>query len=279
LFATIICENFAPMSFGIMGEHGFAALIEADGKNILLDTGQGLGILNNAKLLGKKLDDIDTIVLSHGHRDHTGGLPPLLSRNKSCRIVAHPGVFDKKMVERKMGDKTVRLPIGIPMGREELEKNSAALQLSEGPVEVAPGIWFSGEIPAKNDFELASPELLMEHPEGGVVQDPFHDDAALFIRTGMGLSVISGCAHRGIVNTIARARDVVGDIPLNCVIGGMHLGGASEERIGKTIEALRASAPKIVAAGHCTSLESASLLREGLGKVFQFLAVGQRFEL
>lgn len=275
---SIICENYAPMSFGIMGEHGFAALVEAEGKKILLDTGQGVGILNNAKLLGKNLDEVETIVLSHGHKDHTGGLPLVLSGGKSRVVVAHPGAFDNKFMERKIGPQTIRVPIGIPIKRDDFGKMGATLRLSEGPVEVAPGIWFSGEIPARNDFELGAPDLLVETP-AGLAQDPFYDDAALFIRTGKGLSVISGCAHRGIVNTIARALEVVGDVPLNCVIGGMHLGGVSAERMSKTIEALRNYKPQIIAAGHCTSQESASLLREGLRDAFRFLSVGQRFEL
>ena len=275
---SIICENYAPMSFGIMGEHGFAALIEAGEKNILLDTGQGVGLVNNAKLLGKKLDDIDTIVLSHGHRDHTGGLPMILSNHKTRRVIAHPGVFDKKILEIKFGQQIVHRPIGLPLERAEFERMGATFELSEGPVEVAPGIWFSGEIPARNDFEQLTPELMTETP-AGLVQDPFHDDAALFIKTEKGLSVISGCAHRGIVNTISRAMEVLRDVPLYCVIGGMHLGGASAERISKTIAALRSYKPQIVAAGHCTGQDSASLLREGLGGVFRFLSVGQRFEL
>lgn len=278
MIVSVICENYAPMSFGIMGEHGFAALIEGGEKNILFDTGQGVGLLNNAKLLGKNLDDISTIVLSHGHKDHTGGLPMILSSKKARRLVAHPGVFDKKVAERKIGAKTIHLPIGIPMSRDEIERMGVQLQLSDGPVEVAPGIWFSGEIPQKNDFEQLAPELMTETP-AGLVQDPFHDDAALFIKTEKGLSVISGCAHRGIVNTISRAMELVRDVPLYCVIGGTHLGGASAERMSKTIAALRSYKPQIVAAGHCTGQDSASLLREGLGGIFRFLSVGQRFEL
>ena len=275
---TILCENFAPMSAGIMGEHGFAALIESQGQAILFDTGQGLGILSNAKLLGKNLNAVDAVALSHGHSDHSGGLAGFILSHKARRVIAHPRVFDKKMVERRIGEKTIRLSIGLPASRKELERMGVAFDLAEKPLEIIPGVWFSGEIPAENDFELPDPELRIETPEGLLV-DPFHDDASLFIKTGKGLTIVSGCAHRGIINTIDYARKFMGDIPIFAVIGGFHLHSAGPERVSKTVEALKALSPQIIAGGHCTGQDSASMLREGLGRSFRFMSVGQRFEL
>jgi 7,8-dihydropterin-6-yl-methyl-4-(beta-D-ribofuranosyl)aminobenzene 5'-phosphate synthase len=275
---TVLCENFAPMSFGIIGEHGFSALIESEGKTLLFDTGQGLGLLSNAKLLGKNLNNVEAVALSHGHSDHTGGLAGLIRNHKARRVIAHPGIFDKKMAVRKIGDKIIRIPIGLPASKEELEKMGVIFQLTEKPMEIIPGVWFSGEVPAKNDFEFTDPDLRVETPEG-LVADPFRDDAALFIKTDKGLTIVSGCAHRGIINTIDYAREFVGDIPIFAVIGGFHLHNADQDRVNKTIEALKNMGPQIVSGGHCTGQDSAFILREGLRKSFRFMSIGQRFEL
>ena len=93
---TILCENRAGLTKNIIGEHGFSALVEHEGEKILLDTGQGFGLKPNAKTLGVDLDQIDTIVLSHGHYDHTGGLSQLLPFSQKTRVIAHPDIFGPK---------------------------------------------------------------------------------------------------------------------------------------------------------------------------------------
>lgn len=275
---TVLCENCAPVSFGITAEHGFSALLETEEKNILFDTGQGWGLINNAKLLGVDLTKVDVLVLSHGHKDHTGGIPPLFDLHSVKTLIAHPACFESKYSERKVGEQNIRLPIGIPWRKEEFERKGVELRLTDKPIEIVKGVWFSGEIPHTYDFEKGDPSLKVETAEG-LQADPFRDDASLFVRTDKGLSVITGCAHRGIVNIVAHALNTLGKPPLYALIGGLHLMSADKERMEKTISAVRAFNPKIVCAGHCTGLESASLLKQSLGDVFQFMSVGQRFEL
>lgn len=275
---TLLCENCAPVSFGITAEHGFSALLETGEKNILFDTGQGVGLINNAKLLGVDLSKVDMLVLSHGHKDHTGGIPPLLELNAIKTVVAHPACFENKFSERKVGEQNIRLPIGIPWSRQDFERKGVKLELADKPLEIAEGVWFSGEIPKTNDFEKGDPSLKVETSQG-FQADPFKDDASLFVRTEKGLSVITGCAHRGIVNIVTHAFNTLGKLKVHALIGGLHLMNADRERMDKTIDAMREFNPKIVCAGHCTGLESASLLKQAFGDIFQFMSVGQRFEL
>ena len=111
---TILCENRAGLTKNIIGEHGFSALVEKEEQKILLDTGQGLGLKTNAKTLGIDLSKIDTIVLSHGHYDHTGGLSQLLPFSQKTRIIAHPDVFGPKYSHKKENiDKPFHY-IGLP---------------------------------------------------------------------------------------------------------------------------------------------------------------------
>ena len=90
---TILCENSVGVPFSAVGEHGFACFIESDSGNYLFDTGQGLGILQNAAVLNKDLSSIKAIMISHGHYDHTGGLPQVLQRCGRVPVYAHKGNF------------------------------------------------------------------------------------------------------------------------------------------------------------------------------------------
>ncbi|MFO7883918.1 MAG: MBL fold metallo-hydrolase, partial [Desulfobacteraceae bacterium] len=93
---TVLCENRSSGLFGVTGEHGFSALIEKNNKKFLLDTGQGLTLKNNADALMINLAEIDQMALSHGHYDHTGGLPQVLYPPRGVEITAHPDIFDSK---------------------------------------------------------------------------------------------------------------------------------------------------------------------------------------
>ena len=102
---TILCENRALGTNGIIGEHGFSALVEKDNEFILMDTGQGLGLTTNAKTLNIDLSLIRKIALSHGHYDHTGGLEAFAGQIGELDIYAHPDVFSAKFCSGKEGKK------------------------------------------------------------------------------------------------------------------------------------------------------------------------------
>jgi len=144
---TVLCENRAGGLFGITGEHGFAALIEKDGEKLLMDTGQGMTLQGNATALGIDLTSINKISLSHGHYDHTGGLPFVLFPPRNVEIIAHPDIFDQKYVELDSPEGKQRHFIGIKFAREFLESGlGAKFSMKKEYEEISPGIFFSGEI-------------------------------------------------------------------------------------------------------------------------------------
>ncbi len=235
LKVVTLSENTAGLG-NFLGEWGLSILVETEDLSLLLDTGQSISASHNADLLGVDLSRISRIVLSHGHYDHTGGLPHLLRKmRREIEVIAHPDVWADKYSSRK-GQK--RRYIGIPYRRHELESLGARFKLSAKPVEINTSIMTTGEIPMVTEFEKIEPYLLVKEGKG-FQPDELLDDQALIITTEAGLVVILGCAHRGIINTLYHAQQLTGVKKIHTVLGGCHLMDASEERIRLTITALK----------------------------------------
>jgi len=277
-FIQVVCDNYVTTSFGVVGEHGFSALASVGGRKVLFDTGQGMGLGANSRSMQLELSEVECIALSHGHKDHTGALMEFLDTVGGVKVVGHPSVFDRKATRRNFGGKEIEIPIGMPWSRDELEGAGASFELAKEPLEILPGIWFSGEVPMTNDFESTQKELLAES-EQGLVPDPFADDASLFLVTEKGVTVISGCAHRGIINSMTYAKTLFPNKPIYAVIGGAHLMEAQPERVRKTSEALIREDVKLVSLGHCTGLPAVFEISKALGERYRFMWVGRRYEI
>ncbi len=272
---TTLSENTAAGS-DLLAEWGLSVLVETDNANILLDTGQSISASYNADILGIDLNKIDKIVLSHGHYDHTGGLRQVLRKmNKGVEIVAHPDIWAAKYARQQ--NRAERY-IGIPFCRQELESLGAAFNLTTEPTKITDRIMTTGEIPMVTEFEEIDPPLLVKD-DGGWQPDELLDDQALIISTEAGLVVISGCAHRGIINTLYYAQQLTGIKQIHTVVGGSHLTGASEERVWQTITALRELDVQRLGLCHCTGLPAMELVSQELGDRFFFNNAGTRIDL
>ena len=259
---TTLSENTATANS--IAEWGLSMLIEADGKKILFDTGAGTAAMLNVTSMEVDLSDVDCIVLSHGHFDHTGGLYAALRRTGPKEIIAHPEIWANKYGSL---DETPKRFIGIAYRREAFEDLGATFQLSSQPQKISEHITTTGEIPMLTDYE--SIETYLRVKEGDELkQDPLADDLSLVIDTDFGLVVILGCAHRGIVNTLMQARKVTGKDFIYAAIGGTHLIHASEERLEKTASALLEMGVQYVGVSHCTGFRAASRLSDIFGERF-----------
>lgn len=268
---TTLSENTAGR-VGLLAEWGLSILIELDNYKVLLDTGLGISAAYNAVMLGIDLSKVDKLVISHGHRDHTGGLRHVLNTmRRQVEIIAHPDIWAPKY-SRTFGQ--AEQYAGIPFNRDILESLGASFRLTCEPTWITDNIVTTGEIPMDTSYERIDPELFVK--EGGELRpDPLKDDLALIIKTVMGLIVILGCAHRGMINTLHHARRITGEERIYMVIGGTHLIRASREQLDLTIVELKELGVQKIGVSHCTGLPATAVLFQEFGDSFFFNNTGR----
>ncbi len=230
----VLVDNTAAQGFEAV--HGFSALIEAD-ERILFDVGPTSLFLENAAKMNLNLDELKTIVLSHGHWDHGDGLQFISGK----RLITHPNSFCLRY------RKEAKSIVGLKLSREEMAAKFS-LEEYKSPYWISDKMVFLGEIPRKNDFESQSTTFLLADGSPDFVTD----DSGIAIKTNKGLVVISGCAHAGICNTVAYAKEMCGEEKVYAVLGGFHL-KKIDEVFQKTVAYFQKVKLELLGATHCTS--------------------------
>jgi 7,8-dihydropterin-6-yl-methyl-4-(beta-D-ribofuranosyl)aminobenzene 5'-phosphate synthase len=256
---TILVDNQA--GEGLVAEHGLSFWIETDGKSILFDTGQGGALATNAGVLGVDLSKTDVLVLSHGHYDHTGGIPYVLQNAGMPEVYCHPGA----MVPRYSIREGAAKPVGMPAeSKAAIDKfPTKHLHWTVKPVLLSAIIGITGVIPRVTDYEDVGGPFYLD-PQGRIA-DAIYDDLALWIRTDKGLVVCVGCCHAGLINTLTHIRRLNGQAPIRAVLGGFHVSQASQERLDRTIKALREISPEQIVPCHCTGGQAVIALQSAFG--------------
>ena len=252
---TVLVDNNTLIDHYFFAEPGLSLLIEDDETTVLFDTGYSDIFLKNAFKMGKDLTNLDYLVLSHNHLDHTWGLEPLVKYFTELKIekrvfnrpslVAHPEVFVSVSGEGYE-------EVGCLISEEKLAKHFP-LQLSAQPKALSSRLTFLGEIPRRNDFEK---NITFGRKDGMDEDDQVIDDSAIVYRSPKGLVIITGCSHAGICNIIEYARQICGDQRVVDVIGGFHLLNPPAHQLDGTIAYLKTLQPEAVHACHCTDLAS-----------------------
>ncbi len=180
---TILCENTIGARIG-SGEHGFSAFIESRKGCFLFDTGSGRFIVENAFAFGKDLKKIKKILLSHGHYDHTGGLPEVLKVKGDIEVHAHPNLFLDRIAlpKEKSGERIMYM--GIPYQRSYLELLGAQFKLNREFLEVEDGMFLTGEFSRKSSFENLDPRFQIKRKKT-YSTDTFADDQSLNVEKRM----------------------------------------------------------------------------------------------
>lgn len=238
----------------LSAEHGLSLYIEYGGHRILFDTGQGDRFLKNAEVLGIDISLVDALVLSHGHYDHAGGLETFCRANKNARIYIKAGFFEPKFnKDRKF--------IGIHYNESLF---AGRLITVKSRTEIFPGLYIMTDIPITNAWDTHFEDLYVQG-EHGFVLDQFNDEQFLVLKENGAISVITGCAHRGISNIVRAAKSAF-DLPVRLVLGGFHLSKSSDDMADRLIQELSTFDIEKLGCCHCTGVEKYARIKSFFGE-------------
>lgn len=272
---TTLAENMASDCLGQWSISFLLELLDAkgDSRKVIFDTGvHKQALLYNIKALKVDLSDVDCVVLSHGHPDHTAATVELVKAAGGVKVYAHPHTFLPRFREGKTGK---RQQMGVPKGErlENIEKAGGDVLLLTKPMEVVPGLWTTGQIERVTSFERALPlsegEKLVIILDGKEIDDQILDDQALWMDIDeVGPIVITGCAHAGSVNTLLHVERIGSFKHIHGLIGGTHLVGRSEEYLQQTIKELKQFGLGLISPCHCTGFKAMARLWQAFPKAF-----------
>lgn len=259
---TCLVDNTSDLGSQLWGEHGTAFLIEVAGTKVLFDTGQSGDVLaHNLSKLKQDLLGLSCIVFSHGHYDHTGGVERILSMAGDVEVVAHTALFTERIARAERGpDRS----IGIPFSHRHLESR-CHLRLTDTPVEVAPGIFTSGQVPRDAGPEPLDRRLLVKNGEQWEL-DRVPDDLSLVVRTRKGLVLLLGCCHAGLINTLEHVRATFSE-KVFAILGGTHLAHVDDAILSESVEAAKGRyGVQYAYVGHCSGARGLLAFAEAFGE-------------
>ncbi|MFQ6053728.1 MAG: MBL fold metallo-hydrolase [Candidatus Bathyarchaeia archaeon] len=284
---TTLADNLVQSS-GLLGQWGLSLLLElvdarGRGRKVVFDTGSDrASLMHNVKRLDVDLGDVDCVVLSHGHGDHSAATVEVVGAAGGVKVYAHPHTFQERFNVDKKGR---RKRGGVPKGQgiSEIEGAGGEVVLATEPREVVPGLWTTGQVRRVTPFERISPARGMERRvivvDGEEVEDQILDDQALWADVeGVGPLVVTGCAHAGPVNTLLQVQRLGGFDKMYGFIGGTHLAGRPEPYLEQTMRALRGFGLELLSPCHCTGFKATVLLWQALPRAFVLNFCGRALE-
>ncbi|MCK5586120.1 MBL fold metallo-hydrolase, partial [Candidatus Bipolaricaulota bacterium] len=281
LKVVVLIENSPAYDTYLEGCFGLSLWLElwsgGTCKRILFDVGpRADSLIRNAEMLGIDLNSVDIIMLSHGHFDHTAALAGLFDKlGRPVPVLGHTDIFRPNFV---LKPEFMDYSMSGLNSRPSLEARGACMVLTKSPVEPFPGVMLTGEVEHTTDFEESGGvSCLTVDEQGNTVPDRLQDDLSVLVNVrGVGLIILSGCGHAGIVNIVKQSVRISGGQNVAGIIGGFHLLQAPIERTDQTIQAFKELAPALscVAPMHCTGLRPSARMAEVYGEAFRELHAG-----
>ena len=261
---TVLIENNAPEGSKLIAEHGLSFFVETRRTKFIFDCGHTGAAVDNAKILGVDLSEIKIVALSHSHYDHAGGFKKFASVAPIKKVFTGENFWEEKYSIRNeelgiSNEKRVLIPHSkflIPnciyrgCGFDEkflAEKNIEQI-ICRDVLKIDEDARLVGNFKRRYDFETIPKKFLRGTKK---IPDDFSDEIVLVLLEGDGLAVVTACAHSGILNIVADVRERF-NLPIVSVIGGLHLSGATDERISLTLDGLKNFGVKKILPCHCS---------------------------
>jgi 7,8-dihydropterin-6-yl-methyl-4-(beta-D-ribofuranosyl)aminobenzene 5'-phosphate synthase len=273
---TTLAENL--VQSGGLGQWGLSFLLEltdsrGEARKVVFDTSAVKeAFLHNVKLLEANLSNVDCVVISHGHGDHTAATVEVVEAAGGVKVYGHPHTFLPRFYVDREGK---RRRGGPPEGEGlvDIEEAGGEVILSEKPVEVVPGLWTTGQVERVTEFERISAPIAGARRiitvDGEEVDDQILDDQSLWMNVGgVGPFVITGCAHAGPVNTMLQVRRLGAFNRIYGLVGGTHLVGRKDEYLESTIAELKKFGLGLISPCHCTGFKATVRLWEAFPDEF-----------
>ena len=245
---------------GLVAEHGLSIYIEAHGRKILFDTGASDLFVKNAEKMEVDLSAVEALVISHGHYDHTGGVPSFCDINKISPVYVHENAFYENFSLNEKGERSMD---SIPWNDHERAEIDPRIIRTSGVKWISEDIVISGTVPRIDGYEPTATFYRILN-DGSVIEDNMDHEQLLVIREPEGLYVFSGCSHRGVIPAVRYARELFGGEKIAVLVAGMHLYSADEEMRKKVVDQIIAEDIDVVMPVHCTGINAICDLKMAL---------------
>lgn len=265
---TALMDNLSSEHKGLIAEHGLSYYIDTEESKILFDCGGSIHPFINAKKMNVSFEEVHTVVFSHGHYDHAAGFIDAADIINPDRVVTGNDFFDEKYA----ANPPIFTYLGCGFDEKFLQNHNIEHIICEQVYEIDRNCYVLGDFERTTAFE-SIPERFVVLKNGQWIQDDFHDEVCLVIKSAKGLVVVLGCSHPGVLNMLRSVQQIFKS-RIYAVFGGTHLVEADENRIQLTLNEMKTLGVELICMSHCSGNQAIEMAKTSKGIISTPLTVG-----